>query len=128
MDFGKHAHHHHRRSSPITTQHSPIMSTRGTLDTQQYLPHWTTIQPTNATRHPSSSFTRSMKRHLPLLILQVTQLSSHPRTSLTFTHKSLHRITRNFSMASSKYLVVDPFCHRQFAEVESSKGYAGTVL
>ena len=29
---------------------------------------------------------------------------------------------------TKKNLVVDPFCFRQFAEKENSKGYAGAVL
>ena len=32
------------------------------------------------------------------------------------------------SDTNTKNLVVDPFCFRQFAEKESSKGYAGAVL
>ena len=32
------------------------------------------------------------------------------------------------SDTNAKNLVVDPFCFRQFAEKESSKGYAGAVL
>jgi hypothetical protein len=31
-------------------------------------------------------------------------------------------------MAASRSLVVDPFCYRQFAEHEASKGYGGTVF
>ena len=32
------------------------------------------------------------------------------------------------SDTNTKNLVVDPFCFRQFAEKDSSKGYAGVVL
>ena len=32
------------------------------------------------------------------------------------------------SDTNTKNLVVDPFCFRQFAEKDSSKGYAGAVL
>lgn len=39
-------------------------------------------------------------------------------TSTTATHE----------LTGSKSLVVDPFCFRQFAETEKSKGYAGTVF
>eukprot|EP00956_Cyclotella_meneghiniana_P017515 scaffold28649_cov23-Cyclotella_meneghiniana.AAC.1 len=85
-----------------------------------------------------------MRKYLPsaILCLQRTQASFYSSTTVAFTFTSSlskqknnwqnlnHNCGRNLSMASqdNKYLVVDPFCHRQFAEMESSKGYAGTVL
>jgi len=94
-------------------------------------------------------------RHYHLQAIIFTPLSARAFFSSStsfqlanFSGKNIHRqaiirssnsgssTRRSMSSASSnqeggdanKNLVVDPFCFRQFAEKEGSKGYAGAVL
>ena len=67
---------------------------------------------------PSPSLnTRGINRHRPNIINSVQHISYCRMAS-----------TSSSQDTTKKSLVVDPFCFRQFAEKENSKGYAGAVL
>ena len=67
---------------------------------------------------PSPSLnTRGINHHRPNIINSVQHISYCRMAS-----------TSSSQDTTKKNLVVDPFCFRQFAEKENSKGYAGAVL
>jgi hypothetical protein len=74
---------------------------------------------------------RNSSLPLSLLIGLNTAQASHLKPLPAFlSQRTRHHFSRsatNVNMAQNNF-VVDPFCYRQFAEKESSKGYAGTVL
>lgn len=70
-----------------------------------------------------------------LMLITLTALRSHAsfhRPCLLSTQlnkcSSRSQSLQRLSMSSSKALVVDPFCFRQFAEHSQSKDYSGTVF
>ena len=66
---------------------------------------------------PPSLNTRGINHHRPNIINSVQHISYCRMAS-----------TSSSQDTTKKNLVVDPFCFRQFAEKENSKGYAGAVL
>jgi hypothetical protein len=79
----------------------------------------------SACSHQTTGRQRSITSS-PLLSNHLAFTSPFPQHPSKF---SIGKRSQTSMSSQSEYnVVVDPFCHRQFSEKESSKGYLGTVL